>query len=295
MEFKTLQYFLAVVREENISRAAEVLHITQPALSRYMSQLEEELGTQLFIRGRHLTLTDAGVMLRQRAEEVVSLMDKIESEFEEQSQISGIISIGTGGLNASRMLPPIIEKFRQKYPKVQFRLYTNSAEHIKERIEQGLLDFGLLMEPVDVSKYDYIRMREKEKWGLLMRRDSPLAEKSYITKDDLYGIPIMTTDRVSVQKEFENWFGDEIGKLNVFMTFNIITNAIMFVSSGLVYALTIEGAVDSFDKEQLAFRPLHPELSASSVLVWKKFHPNFGAAGKFLGALKSMQKNYTSL
>ena len=140
MEFKTLQYFLAVVREENISRAAEVLHITQPALSRYMSQLEEELGTQLFIRGRHLTLTDAGVMLRQRAEEVVSLMDKIESEFEEQSQISGIISIGTGGLNASRMLPPIIEKFRQKYPKVQFRLYTNSAEHIKERIEQGLLD-----------------------------------------------------------------------------------------------------------------------------------------------------------
>lgn len=295
MEFKTLRYFLAVVREENISRAAEVLHITQPALSRYMSQLEEELGTQLFIRGRHLTLTDAGVMLRQRAEEVVSLMNKIESEFEEQSEIGGIISIGTGGLNASHILPPIIEKFSQKYPKVQFHIYTNSAEHIKERIEQGLLDFGLLMEPIDVSKYDYIRMKEREKWGLLMRRDSPLAEKSCIAKEDLYGIPIMTTDRVSVQKEFENWFGDGIEKLNVCMTFNIITNAIMFVGSGLVYALTIEGAVDSVDREQLVFRPLYPELSASSVLVWKKFHPNFGAAGRFLELLKSMQNNYTFL
>ena len=295
MEFKTLQYFLAVVREENISRAAEALHMTQPALSRYMLQLEEELGTQLFIRGRHLTLTDAGVMLRQRAEEVVSLMDKIEGEFEEQSEIGGIISIGTGGLNASRMLPPAIENFRQKYPNVQFHIYTNSAEYVKERLAQGFLDFGLLMEPIDVSKYDYIRMREKEKWGLLMRRDSPLAEKSCITKEDLYGIPLMTTDRVSVQKEFENWFGDEIGKLNVFLTFNIITNAIIFVSSGLVYALTIEGAVRSLDQEQLVFRPLYPELSASSVLAWKKFHPSFGAAGKFLEALKSMQKNDTYL
>ncbi|NZA37200.1 LysR substrate-binding domain-containing protein [Eubacterium callanderi] len=295
MEFKTLQYFLAVVREENISRAAEVLHITQPALSRYMSQLEEELGTQLFIRGRHLTLTDAGIMLRRRAEEVISLIEKIENEFEEQSEMDGLISIGAGGLNASRMLPPIIENFRQKYPKVQFHFYTNSAEHIKERIEQGLLDFGLLMEPIDVSKYDYIRMKEKEKWGLLMRVDSPLAVKPYITKEDLYGIPLMTTDRVSVQKEFENWFGDEIGKLDIFMTFNIITNAMMFVSSGLNYALTIEGAVNMFDKEQLTFRPLYPELSASSVLVWKKFHPNFGAAGKFLEHLKSMRKNYTNI
>lgn len=295
MEFKTLQYFLAVVREENISRAAEALHITQPALSRYMSQLEEELGARLFIRGRHLTLTDAGIRLRRRAEEVVSLMDKIENEFEEQSEIDGIISIGAGGLNASRMLPPIIEKFRRKYPKVQFHFYTNSAEHIKERIEQGLLDFGLLMEPIDVSKYDYVRMKEKEKWGLLMRADSPLAVKPYIMREDLYGIPLMTTDRVSVQKEFENWFGDEIRKLDVFMTFNIITNAMMFVASGLNYALTIEGAVNMFDREQLTFRPLYPELSASSVLVWKKFHPNFGAAGKFLEHLKGMRKSYTDI
>lgn len=289
MELRVLQYFLAVVREENISRAADVLHVTQPTLSRQMAQLEEELGTQLFIRGRHLALTDAGVMLRRRAEEVVALMDKIESEFEEKSEVGGIISIGTGGLSASQILPSIMSDFRQKYPKVQFQLYTNSAEYIKERIEQGLLDFGLLLEPVDISKYDYVRMKEREKWGLLMKADNPLAAKPYITKEDLVGIPLITTDRLSLQKEFESWFGGEMNQLDIFMTFNIITNVVMFVYSGIASAITIEGAINLFDKEQLVFRPLYPELSMTSVLVWKKFQPNFGAAGKFLEYFKSMQ------
>lgn len=164
MNPRSLQYFLAIVREENISRAAEVLHVTQPTLSRQMTQLEEELGTQLFIRGKHLTLTDAGVMLRHRAEEVVSLMDKIENEFQNQHEIGGIISIGCGGLNASHMLPAVMDGFWEKYPKVQYQLYTNRAEYVKEQLEQGLLDIGLLLEPVDITKFDYIRMNEREKW-----------------------------------------------------------------------------------------------------------------------------------
>lgn len=289
MELRVLQYFLAVVREENISRAAEVLHVTQPTLSRQMSQLEEELGVQLFIRGRHLALTDAGVMLRRRAEEVTALMDKIESEFEEQSEVGGVISIGSGGLLALQSLTPVMESFRQKYPKVQYQLYTNSAEYVKERLDQGLLDFGFLLEPIDVTKFDYIRMLEKERWGLLMQVDHPLAKKEHISREDLFSISLITSDRLSIQKELENWLGEDFSKLDIFATYNIITNVAMLVNSGVASALTIEGAVNLFESNCMVFKPFYPELSMTSVLAWKKFQPNFGAAGKFLDYFKSMQ------
>lgn len=288
MELRVLQYFLAVVREENISRAADILHITQPTLSRQIAQLEQELGAQLFIRGKHLSLTDAGVILRRRAEEVVTLMNKIESEFEEHGNLSGIISIGSGGLSASQILSSAMQTFREKYPKVQFQFYTNSADHVKERLEQGLLDFGLLLEPIDVTKFDYIRMAEKEKWGLLLRSDHPLAKKECITKDDLLSIPIITTDRLPLQKEMEQWLDTPLSSLDIFATYNIITNVAMLVDNGVASALTIEGAVNLFSSEKMVFKPLYPELSMTSVLAWKKFHPNFGAAGKFLNHLKSM-------
>lgn len=289
MELRVLQYFLTVVQEENISRAADVLHITQPTLSRQMAQLENEIGTPLFIRGRHLELTDAGVMLRRRAEEVVALMDKIENEFENQEEIGGVISIGSGGLNASQMLPAAMAGFRKKYPKVSFQLYTNSAQYIKERLEQGLLDFGLLLEPIDVTKFDYIRMKRREKWGLLLRAGHPLAKKEYITKEDLFGEPLITTDRKSIQKELEGWLGQPLSDLDIFATYNIITNVAMMVDSGVASALTIEGAVSLFGGERMVFRPLYPELSMTSVLAWKKYQPDYGAAGRFLEYLKSIQ------
>ena len=289
MEIRLLEYFLAVVQEENLSRAAEVLHVTQPTLSRQMAQLEEELGTQLFIRGRHLTLTDSGVMLRRRAEEVVSLMGKLEQEFAQKEDIGGIISIGSGGLNASRMLPEIMDGFRKKYPKVQFQLYTNSAEYIRERLEQGLLDFGILLEPIDVIKFDYIRLKEKERWGVLLRAGHPLAKKESITREDLLHETLIMTNRASIQKELEHWFGQPLSSLDIFATYNIITNVAMMVDCGVASALTIEGAVSIFGGERMVFRPLSPELSMTSVLAWKKFQPNFGAAGRFLEHLKYMQ------
>lgn len=289
MELRLLQYFLAVVREENISRAAEVLHITQPSLSRQMTQLEKELGAQLFVRGKHLQLTDAGVMLRRRAEEVTALMEKIEREFEEQSDIGGVISIGSGGLMALQSLSPAMESFRQKYPKVQYHIYTNNAEHIKERLEQGVLDLGILLEPIDIAKFDYIRMRCKERWGLLMRADHFLAKKDCIEKEDLATIPLITSDRLSIQKELESWLGDGFSQLNIFATYNIITSVAVLVNNGVACALTIEGAVNLFEGSQMVFRPLFPELSMTSVLAWKKFQPNFGAAGKFLEYYKNMQ------
>lgn len=151
MELRLLQYYLAVVREGNISKAAETLHVTQPTLSRQMSQLEEELGTKLFIRGKKIALTDAGVMLQRRAEEVTTLVGKIENEFAGKKEIGGVISIGSGGLYSSRILPEIMAGFRGLHPNVSFHLYTNSADYVREQLEQGLLDFGLLLEPVDIS------------------------------------------------------------------------------------------------------------------------------------------------
>ena len=288
MEFRTLQYFLAVVRESNISRAAEALHITQPTLSRQMTQLEEELGVQLFVRGKYLSLTDAGVMLRRRAEEVSALMGKIESEFDEHAEIGGVISIGSGGLTALNFLSLAMERFRKKYPGIQYQLYNNSAEYVKERLEQGLLDFGVLMEPVDVTKFEYIRMREKERWGLLIQSHHPLAEKERILKTDLYNIPLIVPERLSIQKELETWLGEDFSGMDIFAGCNMIPHVSMLVERGTAFALTVEGAVSQFDKNRMVFRPLYPELSMTSVLAWKKFQPNFGAAGKFLDYLKSM-------
>lgn len=289
MEFRALQYFLAVVQEGNLSRAADLLHVTQPTLSRQMALLEEEVGAQLFIRGKNLVLTDAGMMLKHRAVEIESLVTKMNDDFANGQDISGVISIGSGGLNSSWMLPEAMAGFKKKHPLVQFRLNTNSAPYIKEQLEQGLLDFGILLEPVDISKFDYIRLSKKEKWGLLVRKGHPLAKKEYITKDDLINQPLLISDRQSLQNELEMWLGYKFSNLDIFATYNIITNVAMLVHSGVASAITLEGATDLFDKEKFVFRPLYPELSMSSVLAWKKFQPGFGAVAKFLEYIKSIE------
>ena len=235
MELRVLQYFLTVVQEENISRAAEVLHVTQPTLSRQMAQLEEELGVQLFVRGRHLTLTDAGVMLRRRAEEVTALMEKMQQELEGHADVGGVISIGSGGLMALQALSPAMAAFREQHPKVQYQLYTNHAEHVKERLEQGLLDFGLCWNLWDVSKFDYLRMGRGD-LGLLMRSDHPLARKPHIVREDLIPLPLITSDRRSIQRELETWLGMAFSRLNLFATYNIITNVATLVHEGVAVA-----------------------------------------------------------
>ena len=286
MELRVLRYFLTVVREGNISRAAELLHVTQPTLSRQLSQLEEELGTQLFIRGKHLTLTDFGIKFQRRIEEIVDLVDKAEKEFKEDNELSGVISIGSGGLASSKILAEVLEEFRKKYPKIQYEIYVDNAVNIKERLDKGLLDFGLLLEPIEIEKYSYIRMAKKEKWGVLMKADCPLAQKEYITKEDLKNLPLITTSRINLQKDIANWFDDDFSKLNIVAVYNIITNVVTLVNLGTVYGLTIEGAVELFDKNKVVFKPLYPELSMSSVFVWKKFHPVFRTAEKFLEFFK---------
>ncbi len=288
MEIRVLKYFLTVAREEGINRAAEVLHITQPTLSRQLSQLEEEVGVKLFHRGaRKITLTNEGILLRRRAEEILALVDRTEAELTQQEElVEGRIVIGCGELAAVQILPKMIQTFNQKYPLVTYDIFTANADLVKEQMEKGLIDIGVLLEPIDIEKFDFIRLTKKERWIVLMRPDDPLAEKDRITAKDLEGLPLILPRRQNVQNEVANWFGDSFQKVQILFTSNFNTNSAIMVQGGLGYSLVIEGAIPFWDKEKMTYRPLEPELVASSVLAWKKQQPFSLAAAKFIEHMK---------
>lgn len=288
MEIRVLRYFLTVVREESITKAADVLHITQPTLSRQLSQMEEEVGVKLFNRGtRRITLTNEGILLRRRAEEILQLVDKTEKELIEQDeQVEGKISVGCGESAAVQVLPELIKTFREKYPRVAFEIFTATADLVKEQMDKGLLDIGLLIEPVDMEKYDFIRLNVKEKWVVLMRSDSPLAEKEAVTAKDLSGLPLILPRRMNVRSEIASWFGGYYEGLNVVFTSNLSTNSAVMVNGGLANALVVEGSMPFLDKSKITYRPLSPPLTATSVLEWKRGQPFSLAATKFIGHIK---------
>lgn len=288
MEIRVLRYFLTVVREGGINRAADVLHITQPTLSRQLSQLEEEVGVKLFHRGaRRITLTNEGILLRRRAEEILSLVDRTEKELMEQEElVEGRIVIGCGELAAVQVLSEVIEIFHQKYPLVSYDIFTATADLVKEQMEKGLIDIGVLLEPVDMEKFDFIRLAETERWVVLMRPDDPLAEKEAISAKDLENLPLILPRRTNVQNELSNWLGDSFQSNHVLFTSNLSTNGALMVQKGLAYSIAIEGSVPFWDKEKITYRPLHPELKANSVLAWKKQQPFTLAAEKFIQHLK---------
>lgn len=288
MEIRVLRYFLAVVREEGINRAAEVLHITQPTLSRQISQLEEEIGVKLFHRGaRKITLTNEGILLRRRAEEILSLVDRTERELTWQEElVEGRIVIGGGELAAMQVLPEVIEAFHEKHPLVTFDIFTGNADLVKEQMEKGLIDIGVLLEPVDIEKFDFIRLKERERWVVLMRPDDPLAEKETVRAKDLENMPLILPMRTNVQNELSNWLGTSFQEKQVLFTGNLATNSALMVQRGLAYAIVIEGAIPFWDKEKIAYRPLCPELTANSVLAWKTHQPFSLAATKFIEHMK---------
>lgn len=288
MEIRVLRYFLAIVREESITKAAELLHITQPTLSRQIAQMEEDMGVKLFDRGtRKIVLTNEGLLLRRRAEEILELVDKTERELAEQDEkVEGTVSIGCGDLAAVQMMPELIKKFRERYPAVNFDLYTATADHIKDRMDRGLTDIGLLLEPINMEKYDYIRLNREEQWVAVIPPDSPLAKLEYITPEDLRGMPLILPRRLNVQSELARWFGDEFEKLNVVFTSNLPSNSSIMVHHGLACSLTIQGSISFWDKEKIVYRPLSPRLTATSVLAWKRKQPFGLAAEKFIKYMK---------
>lgn len=289
MELRVLRYFLSVAREESITKAAGILHITQPTLSRQLSQLEEELGVRLLNRGsRKISLTDEGILLRRRAEEILQLTDKTEAELmQHDEKIAGKITVGCGEIATVQLLPELFRTFRDKHPLVNFDIFTATADVVKDQMEKGLVDVGLLLEPVDIQKYEFIRLDRKERWVVLMRPDDPLAEKEYLTAHDLSTLPLILPRRLSVQSELASWFGKYYDTLDIAFTANLSTNAAIMVHHGLAYSIVIEGAVPLWDHGKITYRPLYPELSSTSVLAWKRGQPYSLAATKFIEHIKS--------
>ena len=285
MELRVLNYFLMVAREENITKAAQLLHVTQPTLSRQLMQLEEELGVQLFHRGKHnVTLTEDGLLLRRRAQELVTLSEKTKLELQHKEEIpSGEIAIGCGEARSMSILSGGMNTFRVSYPMVQFSIHSAAADEIKERIEKGLLDMGLLTEPVDISKYEFIRMPVKDRWGILVRNDSPLAGKNAVTPDDLKGSPLIMVRRELVKNELASWFGSTFEQLEIAATYNLIVNAANMVEKGMGIALCFDLGVFF---ENLCFVPLSPRMETGTVLVWKKNQALTAANAKFIQHMK---------
>lgn len=288
MELRVLNYFLMVAREENITRAAELLHVTQPTLSRQIAQLEEELGVKLFQRSNHnIILTDDGMLLKRRAQELVSLAEKTKRDFSHDEAISGVVSIGSGELKSMQFLSEAIVSFRQKYPGVTFELYSGNADHIKERIDRGLLDVGLLLEPVDIGKYDFVRTDVKEEWCALVSENSPLAKKETLTPQDFRDTPLILARRELVQNHIYHWLGEYANEENIIISGNLLYNMAILAKNGLGTIITIK--LDC-EYKGLKYLPLSPKLESGTLLVWKKTQTFSKAAETFIGYVKEMLK-----
>ena len=288
MELRVLKYFLAVAREENITTAAKSLHVTQPTLSKQLKELEDELGTQLFIRGnRRITLTEDGMFLRKRAQEILDLTEKTENELKESDEmICGDIYIGGGETDAIRILAKVVKQITQEYPLINFHLYSGNANDVTERLDRGLLDFGILIEPVDLKKYDFQKLPATDTWGLLMRKDSPLAAKDTIEPEDLLDLPLLCSNQTLVKNELSGWAGIDFDKMNIVTTYNLIFNASIMVQEGVGYALCLDKLVNTTGDSYLTFKPLEPSLVVGLDIVWKKYQVFSKASKIFLVRLQ---------
>ena len=284
MELRVLKYFLAVAREESISGAAQALHMTQPTLSRQLMDLEEEFGKQLLIRGsRRITLTEEGMLLRKRAAEILDLVEKAEAELTAPDEVvNGDIYIGGGETEAMRMIAEIATGLQRSCPDIRYHLYSGNADDVTERLDKGLLDFGVLIEPANMKKYDYIRLPATDTWGLLMPRDCPLAARPVIRPQDLWDLPLITSQQSMLSNEFSGWLGKEFEKLRIVATYNLVYNASLLVAAGMGYALCLDKLVNTSEENPLCFRPLEPRMEVHLDIVWKKYQVFSGAAERFL-------------
>ena len=268
MEFRVLQYFLAVTREGNISAAAQSLNLSQPSLSRQLKDLEDELGAKLFIRGnRRIELTEEGLILRKRAGEIMQLVELTESEISEvKNNISGTLSIGAGESLSMHRITEVFRRLKENYPDIRLNVVSGDTEDLQDRLDRGLLDFALIFTDFDRNAYHHLTLEEKEIFGVIMRRDDALAEKEYITVKDLYDKPLI----VSRANGLDIFSGSQARKLQVAATYNLLYNASLMVEDGIGVAISFDGLVDTSESSSLCFRPLYPEISVSPSLIWKR-------------------------
>lgn len=285
MEIRVLKYFLAAVREGNVTKAAKYLNLTQPNLSRQINILEKDIGHKLFFRKHNnIVLTPEGILLKKRAEEIINMIDKTRAEFNFTDKvIAGDIFIGAGETWAMSLIASVMKDMQECYPNIKYNVHSGNFQDITEKLDKGLLDFGLLIDPADLSKYDYLKIPAKDTWGLIMRKDSILSKKKNIVKNDLLNIPLIISRQVietEIQdNDFSRWFSDTFDKLNITATYNLIYNALIMVREGMGYALCLDKLIDNMNNQNICFIPLKPKLESGLNIVWKK-NQEFSRASK---------------
>ena len=288
MEIRTLRYYLAVAREENMTKAAESLHVSQPTLSKAMRSLEEELGKKLFVRHSFsISLTEEGILLRDRAEDLIAMADKIEQEFLSLDEITGgDLYLGLSESCQIRYLAREIQKLKEMYPGLKYHITSGDTEQVTERLDKGLLDFAVLSDTPDHAKYESLPFPKADIWGLVMPKDALLAKKKAIRFNDLKGLPLFCSEQ-GWNNEISKWCDQRIDELQLEGTFRLAYNASVFVKEGLGYQLTFRDLVDTSDESGLVFRPLKPKLETRPYLIWNKYQTFTPIAGRFLAQVKA--------
>lgn len=291
MELRVLNYFLAIAREQSIVHAAESLHLSQPTLSTQIKNLEEELGKQLFIHGtkgsRKVTLTEEGMILKKRAEEILELVRKAENEIKmTDNVIIGDVYIGTGETDGVRLVAKAAGRLQRQHPGIHYHISSGNASFVFDYLDKGLIDFGIIFGDVDLTRYNAIEMPYRDTWGVLMRKDSPLAAKSSISPQDLYNVPLILSQQESQGGIVTQWLGKEPSELNIAATYNLIFNGSLLVDEGLGYAVCFDKIINTSGNTSLCFRPLNPGLENKMNIIWKKYQIFSKPAGKFLEVLK---------
>ena len=295
MEIRVLQYFLAIAREQSIIRAAESLHLSQPTLSTQIKNLEEELGKQLLVRGtkgaRKVTLTEEGMILRKRAEEILDLVKKTEHEIALSDDIViGDVYIGAGETDSMRLLAKAAGKLKELYPGIHYHISSGNAIFVREQLDKGLIDFGIVFTTPDLTRYEALKLPAKDVWGVLMPKDAPLAKKESIAPEDLWELPLLVSQQESEGGALIQWMRRSIPELNIVMTYNLLFNASLLVEEGLGYAVCFDGIINTSGDSRLCFRPLSPTIEIEMYMIWKKYQVFSKPAEKFL---MMMQANRT--
>ena len=285
MELRTLKYFLAVCREGNMSRAAGVLHLTQPTLSRQISDLEQELGCELLVRGRELELTEQGILLRRRASEIVQLADQTESEVKAGSVVEGEVRIVAGETRGIRLLASLIRTFQKDYPHVRFLMYSGNAEAAIDRLDRGLADIAVFVDYSGIARYDHVRLTYADAWCVLFPEGDALAEKDVVGPDDIADLPLIASSQALECGTLSNWFGERLDTVNVVAEYNLAFNAQMLAREGVGYVLALDGLTSTGQGTGLESRLLYPPIVSPIDIAWKRGQPRTQAVQKFIERL----------
>jgi len=289
MDIRVLRYFVVIAQEENISHAAAILHVSQPALSRQLADLETNLGTKLFTRGkRHIQLTQDGYYLLERAQEIIDLVDKTTYNLQKQDVISGTLDIGAGESVALTGVMETIKKLVHKYPDIHVNFHSGDSDTIKAELNSGILEFGIIMGTKPLDNYNKLVLPEKNRWGVVMRADEQLATRVKIRPSDLIGRPLVSSRQATQRKIFQTWSNGLFDQFNFIGTYNLFFNAGLLVKTGACMALTYENLADTSNDSELTFRPLEPELTDPNTLIWSK-NRNLPEVDKLF--LETLQKN----